>query len=226
VQYKNVSKGSFLRRYNRFVADVEMADGIERAHVKNTGRCEELLIPGATVYLNEAENPNRVTKYDLVAVVKGDRLVNIDSGAPNIVFREFFQSGQYLENVTVVRPEARYGSSRFDFYVEAGEHRIFIEVKGVTLEENGVVMFPDAPTLRGVKHLDELVHCIHDGYDARVVFVVQMNDALFFTPNRKMHPAFADALVRARDAGVVIEAYDCAVTPDSLAIGGAIEVRL
>ena len=226
MRYANVSKGLFIRRTNRFVAEVETDGRAERIHVKNTGRCKELLIPGATVYLNEAVNPNRATKYDLVAVEKGDKLVNIDSFAPNIVLGEFLQSGQYLGDATVVRPEARYGTSRFDFYIEAGGHRIFIEVKGVTLEEGGVVLFPDAPTKRGMKHLDELVNSISDGYKARVVFVVQMTGVSYFAPHRKMHPAFADTLVRAKDAGVVVEAYDCAVTPDSLAIGRAVEVRL
>ena len=226
MTYANVSRGFFIRRINRFVAEVEANGRIERVHVKNTGRCKELLIPGATVYLNEAANPNRATKYDLVAVEKGDRLVNVDSGAPNIVIREFLQSGEYLDDVTVIKSEAKYGASRFDFYVEAGKRRIFIEVKGVTLEENGAVLFPDAPTQRGVKHLDELVNSIRDGYDARVVFVVQMSGVLYFTPNRRMHPAFGDALVRAGNAGVTVEAYDCVVTPDSMTIGRAVEVRL
>ena len=226
MTYANVSRGFFIRRANRFVAEVAMDGRTERVHVKNTGRCKELLLPGATVYLNEAVNPNRTTKYDLVAVEKGDRLVNVDSFAPNIVFREFLQSGKYLEDVTLVRPETKYGASRFDFYVEAGSRRIFIEVKGVTLEENGIVLFPDAPTERGVKHLDELAHCISNGYGARVVFVVQMSNVRYFTPHRRMHPAFADVLVRAGNAGVVIEAYDCLVTPDSLAIGEAVDVRL
>ena len=226
MKYANVSRGFFIRRTNRFVAEVEANGRTERVHVKNTGRCKELLIPGAAVYLNEAANPNRTTKYDLVAVEKGDRLVNVDSGAPNIVIREFLQSGKYLGDVTVVRSEAKYGASRFDFYVEAGKLRIFIEVKGVTLEENGAVLFPDAPTQRGVKHLDELARCINDGYEARVAFVVQMSGALYFTPNRRMHPAFGDALVRAGNAGVGIEAYDCVVTPDSLAIGRPVTVRL
>ena len=226
VKYANVSSGFFIRRINRFVAEVEADGRIERVHVKNTGRCKELLIPGATVYLNEAANPDRATKYDLVAVKKDDRLVNVDSGAPNIVIREFLQSGKYLGDVTVIRAEAKYGAARFDFYVETGKRRIFIEVKGVTLEENGIVLFPDAPTQRGVKHLVELVNCISNGYEARVVFVVQMSGALCFTPNRRMHPAFGDALVRASDAGVVVEAYDCVVTPDSLTIGRTVEVRL
>ena len=226
MTYANVSRGIFIRRVNRFVAEVETDGRTERVHVKNTGRCKELLIPGATVFLNETMNPHRSTKYDLVAVEKGNRLVNVDSIAPNIAFREFLHSGRYLDDVMVVRTEARYATSRFDFYVEAGGHRIFIEVKGVTLEENGIVLFPDAPTLRGVKHLDELAACISDGYEARVVFVIQMKDVLYFTPNHRMHPAFGEALVRARNAGVLVEAYDCIVTPNSMTIGSQVEVRL
>lgn len=226
MTYANVNRGFFMRRFNRFVAEVETDGRIERVHVKNTGRCKELLVPGASVYLNESVNPNRATKYDLIAVEKDGRLVNIDSFAPNTAFREFLQHGQYLDEVTIIRPETRYGASRLDFYVEAKGQRIFIEVKGVTLEEDGVVLFPDAPTERGVKHLDELEKCIHDGYAATVVFVVQMSDVLYFTPNRRMHPAFADAIVRAKDAGVLVEAYDCDVTPNSMTIGKAVEVRL
>jgi len=226
VIYAKVSSGFFVRRINRFVADVEVCGKTERVHVKNTGRCKELLLPGTVVYLNETTNQNRTTKFDLVTVEKGDRFINVDSGAPNIVFREFLQSGQYLDGVTFVKPEARYGASRFDFYVEADKRRIFIEVKGVTLEENGVVLFPDAPTQRGVKHLDELTNCRSDGYEGRVVFVVQMRGVRYFTPNRKMHPAFGAALDRARNAGIAVEAYDCFVTQDSMTIGRAVEVRL
>ena len=226
MTYAKVSRGLFIRRPNRFVAEVAMNGRTERVHVKNTGRCKELLLPGATVHLNEAANPKRATRYDVVAVEKGDRLINMDSVAPNIVFREFLQSGKYLGDVTAIRAETTYGTSRFDFYVEAGNRRIFIEVKGVTLEENGVALFPDAPTQRGVKHVDELARSISDGYEARVVFVVQMRDVLYFAPHRRMHPAFGNALVRAKNAGVVIEAYACNVAPDSLTIEKPVEVRL
>ena len=164
MTYKNIIPGIFISRPNRFTAEVEIDGNIEICHVKNTGRCKELLIPGAEVYLQKSDNPNRATKYDLIAVRKGERLINMDSNAPNKVFFEYLQSGAYIKNITLIKPEARYGSSRFDFYVEAEGRRIFIEVKGVTLEENGVVMFPDAPTERGVKHLNELMRCASEGY--------------------------------------------------------------
>ena len=150
----------------------------------------------------------------------------MDANAPNVAFYEYLQSGLHVDGVTSIKPEARYGSSRFDFYVEAQGRRIFIEVKGVTLEEDGVVLFPDAPTERGVKHLNELAQCVLDGYEAQVVFVVQMSDVLYFTPNIRMHPAFGDALVSAKNAGVTVEAFDCDVTPDSMTICKAVEVRL
>ena len=226
MQYAHIVRGFFISRNKRFIAEVETNGKVERVHVKNTGRCKELLIPGAEVYLDKAANPNRATRYDLVAVKKGGRLINMDATAPNFVFRELLQSGNYLDGVTLIRPEAKYGESRFDFYVEAGSRSLFIEVKGVTLEEHGAALFPDAPTLRGVKHVNELAVCVSKGYEARIVFVAQMEEVRHFTPNRKMHPAFAEALVRAKDAGVGIEAYDCIVTPDSLAIGQEIEVRL
>jgi sugar fermentation stimulation protein A len=226
VRYAKVRQCLFLRRISRFLAEVDFNGRTGRVHVKNTGRCAELLLPGVPAWLNEAGNTRRATQFDLVAVEKNGRLINMDAGAPNAVFREFLQGGSYLDGITRIRAEARYGASRLDFYVEAGERRIFIEVKGVTLEEDGAAMFPDAPTQRGVKHLNELAHCIRDGYEARVVFVVQMRGARYFAPHRKMHPAFADALARARDAGVGIEAYDCDVAPDSLVLGRAIGVRL
>jgi sugar fermentation stimulation protein A len=226
MTYKNIIPGIFISRPNRFTAEVEIDGNIEICHVKNTGRCKELLIPGAEVYLQKSDNPNRATKYDLIAVRKGERLINMDSNAPNKVFFEYLQSGAYIKNITLIKPEARYGSSRFDFYVEAEGRRIFIEVKGVTLEENGVVMFPDAPTERGVKHLNELMRCASEGYEAHVVFVIQMNDVKYFTPNNRTHPAFGEALAAAKQAGVTVAAFDCEVGEDSLEIGNVVEVRL
>jgi sugar fermentation stimulation protein A len=226
MKYQNVRDGIFISRPNRFIAEVELDGRCERVHVKNTGRCRELLTPGATVYLQEAANLNRSTRYDLIVAKKGERLINMDANAPNIAFYEYLQNGLHIDGVTSIKPEAKHGSSRFDFYVEARNRRIFIEVKGVTLEEDGVVMFPDAPTERGVKHLNELTRCVLDGYEAQVVFVVQMSDVLYFTPNTKMHPAFGDALVSAQKTGVAIAAFDCDVAPDSMTIGKAVEVRL
>ncbi|OQB12458.1 MAG: Sugar fermentation stimulation protein A [Firmicutes bacterium ADurb.Bin193] len=226
MTYKNIILGIFISRPNRFIAEVEIEGNIEICHVKNTGRCKELLIPGVTVYVQRADNPNRTTKYDLIAVRKGERLINMDSSAPNKVFLEYLQKGTYIKDVTLIKPEARYGASRFDFYVEAGGRRIFIEVKGVTLEENGVVMFPDAPTERGVKHLNELARCVSEGYEAHVVFVIQMSDVKYFIPNNHTHPAFGAALVAAKQAGVAVAAFDCEVDEDSLEIRNAVEVRL
>lgn len=226
MTYKNIIPGIFISRPNRFTAEVEIDGNIEICHVKNTGRCKELLIPGAEVYLQKSDNPNRATKYDLIAVRKGERLINMDSNAPNKVFFEYLKSGAYIKNITLIKPEARYGSSRFDFYVEAEGRRIFIEVKGVTLEENGVVMFPDSPTERGVKHLNELMRCASEGYEAHVVFVIQMNDVKYFTPNNRTHPAFGEALAAAKQAGVTVAAFDCEVGEDSLEIGNVVEVRL
>jgi len=190
-------------------------------HVKNTGRCKELLLPGVKVVLQKSNNSERKTGYDLIAVWKNRRLINIDSQTPNKVFLEYLQAGRYIEEVTFVKSEVKYGNSRFDFYVEAGARKIFIEVKGVTLEEDGIVMFPDAPTERGVKHLNELSMCTKEGYEAHVVFVVQMSNVRYFTPNNKTHPAFGETLVAAQKAGVNISALDCVVTKNTLKIGNS-----
>ena len=226
MQYGKILPARFLSRPNRFVARVE-AEGEELVcHVKNTGRCRELLVPGATVWLEESPNPSRKTKFDLVAVEKGDRLINMDAQAPNKVFGEWAAAGGFREGLTLLRPETTYGSSRFDFYWESSKSRGFVEVKGVTLEEDGVVRFPDAPTLRGVKHLDELVKARKAGYEAAVCFVIQMEDVRWFAPNDVTHPEFGQALRRAAQAGVEILAMDCAVTPQSLTIGKSVPIRL
>jgi sugar fermentation stimulation protein A len=226
MTYSNIREGIFKSRPNRFIAHVEIDGKLEICHVKNTGRCMELLIPDVAVFLNESNNPNRTTKYDLIAVRKGERLINIDSQAPNKVFMEHLQSGAYTPDITRIKPEAKYGNSRFDFFVETGERKLFIEVKGVTLEENGVALFPDAPTERGVKHLQELTRCLADGYEAHAVFVIQMSEVDYFTPNRKLHPAFATALSAAESAGVKISAFNCIVTCDSLSIGNPVLARV
>ena len=224
--YPSIHKGVFLSRPNRFIAEVELNGQTEICHVKNTGRCKELLIPGADVYLSMTDNPNRATRYDLVTIRKGGRLINIDSQAPNKVFLEYLRSGRHIDGITHIKPEAKHGGSRFDFYVEADERKIFIEVKGVTLEEDGVVLFPDAPTLRGVKHLNELAGCARGGYEAQVVFVIQMSDVLFFTPNNKTHAAFGEALAAAEASGVTVAALDCVVNPDSMKIGKHVPVKI
>lgn len=226
MQYGKILPARFLSRPNRFVARVE-AEGEELVcHVKNTGRCRELLVPGATVWLEESPNPSRKTKFDLIAVEKGDRLINMDAQAPDKVFGEWAAAGGFREGLTLLRPETTYGSSRFDFYWESSKSRGFVEVKGVTLEEDGVVRFPDAPTLRGVKHLDELVKAREAGYEAAVCFVIQMENVRWFAPNDETHPEFGQALRRAAQAGVEILAMDCAVTPQSLTIGKPVPIRL
>ena len=226
MQYGKILPARFLSRPNRFVARVE-AEGEELVcHVKNTGRCRELLVPGATVWLEESPNPSRKTKFDLIAVEKGDRLINMDAQAPNKVFGEWAAAGGFREGLTLLRPETTYGSSRFDFYWESSKSRGFVEVKGVTLEEDGVVRFPDAPTLRGVKHLDELVKAREAGYEAAVCFVIQMENVRWFAPNDVTHPEFGQALRRAAQAGVEILAMDCAVTPQSLTMGKSVPIQL
>lgn len=224
--YYNILPAVFISRPNRFIALVEIEGKREIVHVKNTGRCRELLTEGAKVYVQRSDNPNRKTKYDLISVFKGGELVNMDSQAPNIVFGEWVTGGGFINNLSLIKPECKYRNSRFDFYIEADKRKIFAEIKGVTLEENGIVMFPDAPTERGVKHIRELGECIGDGYEAYIFFIIQMNHCRFFTPNRITHPEFADALIEAEKKGVNIRALNCNVKPWELIIDGSVEVRL
>ena len=230
MHYSNCTAGTFLSRPNRFVAQVALDGRTETCHVKNTGRCRELLIHGCRVYLTRSDNPARKTQYDLIAVEKqtahGPLLINMDAQAPNHVFEAWARAGRFRPRLTLLRPETVYGASRFDFYWEAGTDRGFVEVKGVTLEEDGVARFPDAPTLRGVKHLEELIACQAEGYEAAVCFVLQMAGMRDFAPNDLTHPAFGAALRRAAAAGVQILARECTVTPDSLAIAGPVPVCL
>ena len=227
MQYQRIEKGRFLSRPNRFIAHVELNGRTEIVHVKNTGRCRELLKPGATVYLEKSGNPARKTKYDLIAVEKGNLLVNMDAQAPNQVFREWAEGGGFRPDLTLLRPETTWGDSRFDFYWEAADgSRGFVEVKGVTLEEGGHACFPDAPTERGVKHLKELIRSREAGYEAAVCFVIQMAGMRDFAPNDVTHPAFGDALRLAARSGVQVIARECAVTPDSLSISEAVPVCL
>ena len=226
MRYPNIHKARFLSRPNRFVANCEMAGELLTVHVKNTGRCRELLVPGAEVWLTKSDNPTRKTAFDLVAVQKGGRLVNMDAQAPNAVFGEFVREGGFLPDARNVRAEVRYGASRFDFQLETPEKTHFVEVKGVTLEENGVVRFPDAPTQRGVKHLKELQSASAAGYGAHAVFVIQMEDVKHFEPNDRTHAAFGEALREAARNGVQIHAFWCRVTPDSLVIAGEVPVVL
>jgi sugar fermentation stimulation protein A len=281
MKYNQVMPGTFLQRPNRFIAHVEINGRKEICHVKNTGRCHELLIPGCTVYCAVSDNPQRKTKFDLIAVEKNIEsqtifantgtpsqkikqspeknstlLVNMDSQAPNAAVKEWLRSGvSPFGNIDFMKPEYKYGNSRFDFYLECKtetkrtgvssnstekteamqaptenettrSRKIYLEVKGVTLEDNGVVLFPDAPTERGVKHVRELIRCREEGFETYVLFVVQMERALYFTPNRKTHPQFADALCDAQNAGVQLLAFTCKVTPDEMNIDKELKVRL
>lgn len=231
MNYQNMVKATFIERPNRFVAYCEVGGERLKVHVKNTGRCRELLVPGVTVYLEKAMNPNRKTPYSLIAVQKGELLINMDSQVPNAVVEEGLQSGKIIlphltYPLTKIKREQTYGQSRFDFYGETKEERFFLEVKGCTLEEEGVVRFPDAPTERGVKHLEELIKAKEVGYNAYVIFVVQMEKALYFTPHEERHPAFAETLRKAAQSGVEVLAYTCHVTSESLEIKAPLEVRL
>lgn len=226
MQYETIVRGRFVDRPNRFIAHVEIDGREQTVHVKNTGRCKELLIPGAAVYLEGNNDPKRKTAWDLVAVEKGERLINMDSQASNRVFGEWVRAGKFLRDVTLIRPETKFGDSRFDFYVEAGGKRHFVEVKGVTLEENGVVRFPDAPTQRGVKHLEELIRAHEQGYESWVCFVIQMAGAVRFEPNDATHPVFGAALRKAEKAGVHVLALECRVAPDQLEISRPVPISL
>lgn len=225
MEYRQVISGKFITRPNRFIAHVEVGGETVVAHVKNTGRCRELLVPGAAVYLEPSQNPARKTLYDLIAVEKGPLLINMDAQAPNKVFAEWAQNGG-IPGLSLLRPETTWGSSRFDFYWEAGTERGFVEVKGVTLERCGGAFFPDAPTLRGVKHLKELTAARQQGYRTAVCFVIQMTGVKFFSPNDETHREFGDTLRMAARSGVEVWAYDCRVTPGSLAMNAPVPMRL
>lgn len=227
MTYQNIIPAVFLRRPNRFIAEVEIDGEAAICHVKNTGRCKELLIPGTRVYISESDNPLRKTKYDLISVYKGDVLVNIDSQAPNKVTGEWLREMGLLDEAVVsLRSEYFYGHSRMDFYAETKSCRYLIEVKGCTLEEDSVARFPDAPTERGIRHLEELISARQLGYEAMAVFVIQMKGVTSFRPNWRTHAAFGEALTDAAAAGVVIKALDCIVTADSLRIDQEIPVFL
>ncbi len=261
MKYTRITQGRFLERPNRFIALVEIDGQIEKCHVKNTGRCRELLVPGALVWLEKSDNPSRKTQYDLVAVRKQSAkkegcfagscssaminmdsqsanlvvscpsiMINMDSQAPNQAVREWLEQNKSpFPELTLIKPECRYGASRIDFYVEtAGEQprKIFIEVKGVTLEEDGIARFPDAPTERGIKHMLELQKAIQEGYESCILFVIQMKGIHRFEPNDLTHPAFGETLRQVHKAGVSILAYDCKVTPEEIFLDMPVEVKL
>ena len=223
MDYGCVVPARFLDRPNRFVAHVLLGQETVTCHVKNTGRCRELLVPGARVYLERGRNPGRRTAWDLIAVEKDGKLINMDAQAPNKVFAEWAAAGNFLPDVTAIRPEYAYGASRLDFCLD-GQH--FVEVKGVTLEQDGRCRFPDAPTERGTRHLHELIRAVEEGYRATAFFVIQMADAEDFSPNDETDPAFGVALRQAAEAGVEIAAWCCRVTPGSIALDRPVPVRL
>lgn len=226
MQYlQPIVPGVFHARPNRFIAHIEIGGKMEVCHVKNTGRCRELLPQGATVYCADCLSPARKTRYDLIAVQKGNRLINMDSQAPNAAVKEWLLHGG-LGNIQNLKPETTFGGSRFDFSFTLDGQQCFLEVKGVTLENDGVCAFPDAPTQRGAKHLRELAALSKQGYGTYVLFVIQMADVEFLHPNDATDPAFGKALRDAAAAGVQVLAYDCTVSPDSMVIHQSVEVRL
>jgi len=227
MKYKQTVEGRFIDRPNRFIAHVEVNGVIETVHVKNTGRCKELLIPDSRVILEVSDNPNRKTKYDLVVVYKeGLGWVNIDSQVPNTVVKEWLNSGKScFDGITFLKPEYTYGKSRVDFYLECGDRKIFIEVKGCTLEIDGEGYFPDAPTERGLKHVKELTRLAQSGETCYIILVVQMENVDYFIPDYPIHYEFGKALEKAAEAGVRVLAFDCRVKEDSMDLGKPVEVR-
>ncbi|MBC8014359.1 MAG: DNA/RNA nuclease SfsA [Sporomusaceae bacterium] len=228
MKYTNIIQGIFLKRVNRFIAHV-LIDHIEHVvHVKNTGRCRELFIQGAVVFLEPAQNPGRKTAYSLIAIYKGDRLINIDSQVPNHVVFEALQAGRIPELglPDKGKKEVTYGNSRFDIYFERAQKKSFIEVKGVTLEENGVVMFPDAPTIRGTKHVYEMIKAVEAGYGGYIFLLIQMKGVDYFRPNTKMDGDFSNALIQAVQKGVILLAYDSLVSANEIVLGEVVNIAL
>jgi len=228
VNYKKIKKAIFHRRLNRFVAEVYLDEQIEKVHVKNTGRLKELLLPNAEVLLEESDQPNRKTKFSLIAAKKGNLWVNIDSQAPNTVAYEAISGGEIAEirNLRQLKKEVKYGDSRFDLYFETEQEKGFVEVKGVTLEKDGVAMFPDAPTARGTKHVWELAKAVSEGYKGIILFIIQLEGCRYFTPNSETDPSFTDTLVQASKQGVRILAYETHVDEHQMSIGKQIPVIL
>ena len=227
MEYKNIIKAKFIERPNRFIAVCDIDGNMEKVHVKNTGRCKELLVKGADVFLEKSDKAERKTKYSLIAVYKGDNLINMDSQVPNTIAYEAIKEGRITEIGTpdIVKREVRYGTSRFDLYFEKGGRKGFIEVKGVTLENDGIAAFPDAPTDRGTKHIKELIKAKEEGYDAYILFVIQMKEVRELIPNGKTDPDFENALKKACAAGVGVIAYDCIVSENSIKTDKPIPVK-
>ncbi|WP_250277755.1 DNA/RNA nuclease SfsA [[Clostridium] colinum] len=227
MKYNNIKYAKFINRKNRFIAEIEINNKIELCHVKNTGRCKELLIKGTDIYVEENNNINRKTKYSLICVKKGSLLINIDSQIPNYVAREAIEKGLIpdLKDITYLKQEVKYKNSRFDIYFEknTGE-KGFIEVKGVTLEENGIARFPDAPSERAIKHIRELIEAKRDGYETYILFIIQLKNVKYFEPNKKTHYDFYESLKNAQDNNVNILAYDCFVSSDEIFLNSKIDV--
>lgn len=224
MKYANIKEGIFIERVNRFIAHIDIDGKVEVCHVKNTGRCKEILVKGCKVFVQEFDSKIRKTKFDLISVYKGNRLINIDSQVPNKMFSEWVKLGNLFKDIKVFKSEVFYKNSRFDFYVEYEDKKAFIEIKGVTLENEGVVLFPDAPTSRGVKHLKELVSAREEGYEAYVIFIVQMEGVKYFTPNYETHKEFGDTLSFCKNNGVNILAFDSVVSKDEIYIKDSVKV--
>ncbi len=228
--YNNIVKAVFKNRPNRFIAECSIDNENIIVHVKNTCRCRELLIKDTEVYLEYFSESSRKTKYDLITVNKNGRLINMDSSAPNKAVYEALHNGKNILNIdeplTFIKMEQKYKTSRFDIYAETSDNKIFIEIKGVTLEENNIVMFPDAPTKRGVKHIMELIDARENGFDTYIIFVIQMQNPEYFTPNYKTHEEFGKALQYAESKGIKILAYDCIVTENSINLNNQINIKL
>ena len=226
MKYKDMEPAFFLERPNRFIAFVETGAGKEVCHVKNTGRCKELLSPRAQVYVQRNHDPKRKTPLDLITVLKGERLINMDSQVPNQVAKEWVLSSGFVSQDAMIKPEKKFRDSRFDLYMEDGNRKIFMEVKGCTLEEEGVCRFPDAPTVRGSKHVKELIEAKKAGYEAYILFVIQMENVKYIRPNERTDPDFCKALWEAYQAGVGVLAIDCHIEIDEIIAGKPVKVVL
>jgi sugar fermentation stimulation protein A len=228
MTYQTVIEGLFIERPNRFIAKILIEGKEEICHVKNTGRCKELLVPGAVVFLEDHRQniKTRKTKFSLIGVQKGDKLINIDSQAPNKVVGEWLRTEALFSHIQTIKPEYSYKASRFDFFVQTEDKKYLIEVKGVTLEDEGTALFPDAPTMRGLKHIEELCNAQREGYETYLIFVIQMKGVQYFTPNAQMQQAFFDALKEAQKQGVLLLAYDCYIEKDSMVLADPVKIRL
>lgn len=227
MKYSNIHEGIFIKRLNRFIAEVKINNQIEKVHVKNTGRCQELFIEGVVCYLEKSDNPNRKTGYSLIAIYKDKALINIDSQVPNQVIYDSLLEGKIIGQIpTFLKREQTYGHSRFDMYYETESDKGYIEVKGVTLEVNGVAMFPDAPTTRGSKHVRELTKGLKEGYKNYIVLLIQMSNIEYFTPNTIRDPDFSKALSEAVQAGVILKCYTSTIKKDCIELLEEIPYKL